>query len=79
MIVVSVRGLAVSAFHSKHPFIQKTRLQKAPVARRPQRIPKVPVADIRTSMLRFSLEASFGSMRGQTSPSEPDKTGYLSS
>jgi hypothetical protein len=79
MIVVSVRGLAVSAFHQNTPLFKKTRLQKAPVARQPQRIPKVPVADIRTSMLRFSLEASFGSMRGQTSPSEPDKTGYLSS
>jgi hypothetical protein len=79
MIVVSVRGLAVSAFHQNTPLFKKTRLQKAPVARQPQRIPKVPVADIRTSMLRFSLEALFGSNRRRTSPSQPHPKGYLSS
>jgi hypothetical protein len=73
MIVVSVRGLAVSAFHQKH------LIQKAPVPQRPQRAPKAPLADIRTSMLRFSLGASFGSIRGQTLPTQPHPKGYLPS
>jgi hypothetical protein len=38
MIVVSVRGLAVSAFH------QSTSFQKAPVPKQQQRIPKAPLA-----------------------------------
>jgi hypothetical protein len=73
MIVVRVRGLAVSAFHQKH------LVQTATVSKRLQRVPKAPLADIRTSMLRFSLEALFGSIRRQTSPSQPHPKGYLSS
>jgi hypothetical protein len=39
MIVVGVRGLAVSAFHQKH------LIQKAPVSKRQQRDSKAPLAD----------------------------------
>jgi hypothetical protein len=64
MVVVSVGGLAVSAFH------QNTSFSKAPVSI-PRRLfrnsnsvfQKAPLADIQTSMLRFWLEASFCSFR----------------
>ena len=73
MIVVSVRGLGSIGIPSKHLIL------KAPVSKQQQRDSKAPLADIRTSMLRFSLEASFGSIRRQTFPSQPRPKGYLSS
>src|ERR1700722_17365133 len=74
MIVVSVRGLAVSAFHQNTSFPKKR-----PVSEQQQSAPKAPLADIRTSMLRFSLGALFRSFRKQTFPSKPQSRGYLPS
>jgi hypothetical protein len=73
MVVIGVRGLAVSAFH------KNTSVKKPPVPKRQQRIRKAPLADVRRSMLRFSLEASFGSIRRQNFPTQHHGKGYLSS
>jgi hypothetical protein len=73
MVVVGVGGLAVSAFH------QNTSFPKAPVTKQQQSVPKAPLANIRTSMLRFWLEASFCSFRGRNFSAKPLKTGYLPS